>query len=243
MMNKISQLNLNNLHVLVTRPKPYGEELCELIRLAQGYPIYFPTIAFELLQDVSAINKISQQDWLIFVSPQAVNASITAIKPKLSSQTKVAAIGSGTAQALQKQKVTVDLFPEKESDSESLLALLTPQLKPNNKIMLVRGEGGRTLLAENLAAEDMTVEHYIAYRRSLPILSVPKERIDIVVCTSNESLKNLQILYPEALEKPLIVVSERMREYAKTLGIQHIKVAKGASHQAILETLMKIDCE
>ena len=72
------------MHVLVTRPNPAGAELCALI-VAQGMAVtHLPTIAFTAPHDSHAfhetIKSIGEQDWLIFVSPQAVYASVPMIR-------------------------------------------------------------------------------------------------------------------------------------------------------------------
>lgn len=62
--------------VMVTRPAPAGEELCEAVRDAGFLAIYFPTLAIvppvhpdRLTQQIATLD---HYDWLIFISPQAV---------------------------------------------------------------------------------------------------------------------------------------------------------------------------
>ncbi len=49
---------LKNLTILVTRPKPQGEELCQKIQEKLGQAIYFPTIEIVPLRESSLSEKI-----------------------------------------------------------------------------------------------------------------------------------------------------------------------------------------
>jgi len=245
--------NLHLLRVLVTRPKPQGFALCQRIEANQGHAIYLPTIEIQPPQDISVFRqglaRIDQQDWLIFVSPQAVYACAGVIVPP---QVKIAAVGKGTAQALHAAQWPVVVYPVSDWSSEGLLAIPEFQVVAGKKITIVCGEGGRELLANTLTARGAWVSLLIAYRRALPEIDVnyylhllEERQLDAVVCTSGEGLKNLQTLLGEAaqpylLSLPLVVVSERMQALAQSVGFKIIVLAKNASHEAILEALATI---
>ena len=50
-------MNLENLSILVTRPRPEGEILCQKIHVAKGRAIYLPTIDILPPKDVAAFNE------------------------------------------------------------------------------------------------------------------------------------------------------------------------------------------
>lgn len=247
---------MNKLHILVTRPHPAGTELCHLIESQGDQAIHLPTIAFEPPTDLSkfqqSIDALGEQDWLIFISPQAVYASIAAICkawPQLPPSVTVAAVGEGTAKALKKAGYIVATHPPAEWSSEGLLALPEFQSIQGKKVAIIRGEGGRELLEKTLLTRGAEVMHVIAYQRVIPkikmssYLNLLKQKtIDVMICTSYEGVQNLKKLFGDTGSLylpsiPLIVVSQRIKILAQDLGFQTIWVASNASHQAILEVL------
>jgi uncharacterized protein HemX/uroporphyrinogen-III synthase len=240
------------LRVLVTRPKPLGKELCAAIFAAGDQAIYFPTIEIvppdDTLSMEENIEMLDQLDWLIFISPQSVLQSAEKIQarwPHFPANVRIAAIGPGTAKTLEKWNFTPLLVPEKNWDSEGLLALPEFQHIHHKKIALVRGEGGREKLAEQLTARGALVSHIVAYQRALPEANpeqIQLKDLDVIICTSNEGLHNLVKLInqPGLTETPVLVISERMVKEARELGFKTIFLAKDASHHAILDALEKV---
>lgn len=258
-MNKIiPAYDLHNLRVLVTRPGVGGDTLCAAINSQHGQAIHFPTIAFlpplDSLAFQEEVSKIDQQDWLVFISPQAVYASSSTIQkkwPEFPWQVKVAAVGAGTAQALQKVKLPVHVFPAENWSSEGLLDLPEFANIAGQKILLVRGEAGRPELAEGLTARDAIVSHLISYQRSLPQIDVSEYltlvkggAIDVIICASTEGMENLKELLKPTWQFlqfiPIVVVSQRMVDVARELGFKKILMAKNASQNAIMEILSLI---
>lgn len=240
-------MNLNNLRILVTRP--YGEELCADILKHHGQPIYLPIIKIEYMTDALSSDhlakQMAQQDWLIFASQAAVYASIDAIKPYLSAQTKIAAMGEGTAKALREAKVTVTLLPPVQWSSEGLLAMPELQVLTNQRILLVRGEGGRELLATTLKTRGATVSDLIVYRRLLPEIDAEhylplfqQHKIDVIICTSQTAIDHIQQLVGAIIHQvPVVVSSMRLQDYAKKQGFDQIIIAENAGNTAILQAL------
>lgn len=251
--------NLKDLRILVTRPKPQGDALCLSIKNLGGYPIHFPTIDFAPPQNKQAfqesVKKLGEQDWLIFISPQAVYSSIPQIRrswPNFPETVRFAAVGEGTANALKQAGYNAILFPDSEHNSEALLDLPEFTQIRAKKIAVIRGDGGRELLDKTLAERGAEVLSVIAYQRILPNVNVSdclerlrKHEIDIIVCTSFEGVKNLKILlgdtgWPYLQEIPVIVMSERIKLLAEDLGFRRIWVTPHASEKALLATIVEI---
>lgn len=242
--------------VLVTRPGEAGQSLCEAIASAGGSGKHCPTIAFESILDDHAINEaltqLTAQDWFIFISPQAVRSVANAFKTYWQPHIKLAAVGSGTKNALEKLGFSPVLSPSKDMGSDALLALTAFVTVEGQHITIVRGEGGRESLADTLIARGAHVSHLVAYRRILPTIGVTPfiaqlktGKLDVVVCTSGEGVQNLKQLMGDAgwadLKRlPIIVVSERIKMLAHHLGFQTIWVASDASNAAILDQLAQI---
>lgn len=250
--------NLAGLRILVTRPSPQGEILCAHIREQGGEALHLPTIAIAPPADLAALDaaiaELAHQDWLIFVSPQAVYASIVSIRqawPHLPPHVQIAAIGAGTASALQEAGYHASAVPPPHAwHSEGLLALPAFATVANKKITLITGANGSDTLQTALTARGAHLTTAIAYERCLPrnIDIAPfqaqfqQNAIDVVIATSFTSINNLQLLLgneitPLLHRVPLLAISERIKDLARDMGFQTIWVSRNASHQAILDFL------
>lgn len=250
---------LRGLCVLVTRPSPQGEKLCQQIAAQGGQAIHLPVIAFAPSRDreayLQAIDQLGEQEWLIFISPQAVQASVPDLRrrwPVMPSTVKFAAVGGGTAEALREAGYQTALLPDSEWNSEGLLALPQFQAVAQMKIAIIRGEGGREMLDKILMERGATILPVLAYRRILPdvdaaacLQQMNKQLLSVIICTSGEAVQNLKILLGETdwkmiNESHLVVMSNRVKLLAQDLGFQRIWVTSKASNDAILEVLAKI---
>ncbi len=246
-------MTLHGLKVLVTRPKPQGEELCAKIRAEGGRAVYFPVMDIlppenrkKIKQDIA---RLAEYDIVLFVSLHAVLQSqdlIHALWPVFPSHVQVMAIGKKTADALNVLHLPrIAYYPQDHWNSEALLAspvLLDVQGK---KIAIIRGETGREELADELSRRGAHVDNMIAYRRVISKIDVQPykklidaHQIDIIICTSNEILQNLTSLLA-VQSVPLLVISERMLCFAKKLGFTNLYLANNASHDAIISELVK----
>lgn len=249
-------IDLGGLSVLVTRPDPEGSELCEMIENHGGYAYHLPTIDIAPPSDMTAfseaIKKLGEVEWLIFISPQSVYASVPAIRrawPEFPEQVKFASVGPGTAKALHQAGYLVAIHPSTEWNSEGLLNLPVFNEVKGKKIAIIRGEGGREKIDQVLSKRGAKLLQVIAYRRILPKVHVKEPlqlcqqgKIDVIISTSFESVKNLKILlgnegWPYIQKIPLLVISERIKGLAHDLGFKTIWVTHKACHQAILKTL------
>ena len=249
----MTQLN-HSLTILVTRPDPQGFELCTELMTNGFQALHLPTIDFVSIpvdENHDILNKLGHQDWLIFISPHAVYASVPCIRqrwPELPANVKFAAVGAGTAKAL-KNAGYLSTYPLDGGGADYLLALPDFQNVVNHKITLIKGEGGREELQAVLTERGAYVSMLVAYQRVLPTNDVSSyltlleaNKIDAVICTSYEGVRNLKTLigkkhWPMLSILPLIVVSERIKVLAHDLGYQTIWVAVNANHQAILDVL------
>jgi uroporphyrinogen-III synthase len=243
------------LHVMVTRPLPAGEVLCQHVVAAGGRATLFPTIVFLPPIHPAPYTDMHHYDWWIFTSPQAVYASQLALQEPWQAAQRtihIAAVGAGTAAALQAAGFSVTALPaDTDWNSEGLLDLAELQHIRGKKIAIVTGTGGRTFLQEQLQARGAAVDPIYVYQRACPAVAVDTPvallragEIDVIVCTSGDGLQNLTSLLSSAWSDlqgvALIVISERMRTLAVALGFTQIFMAKNASHNAIMETLTQL---
>src|SRR5690348_16772791 len=133
--------------VMVTRPQPEGEALCRHLQ-TQGYDtLHLPTLEIKSLADTRFLQEqiatLDQYSWAIFISRSAVRTSAALIHkqwPQLPSQLRFAAVGEGTAAALQQAGLPSAIYPPQTSSSESLLALPELQALTKQKVALFCGQ-------------------------------------------------------------------------------------------------------
>ena len=144
----------------------------------------------------------------------------------------------------------VDLQPTERFDSEGLLALPELARLDGQRVVIVRGEGGRALLGDTLKSRGAELVYAEVYRRGLPeidpgpLLDVWHQRVDLVTATSSEILANLVAMLGQAgwsllRQTPLLVISDRMREQAAQLGFETLLVAENPTNSAIVTCLCK----
>ena len=90
------------VRVLVTRPRPQGDELARVLVERGHEPVHFPLIATEALGDGPI--DVSGYDWVIVTSANGARELLRRVQGPLP---RVAAIGRATARALGQ----VDLVP------------------------------------------------------------------------------------------------------------------------------------
>lgn len=229
--------------VLVTRPAAQAAALAQAIEAAGGAAFVFPALALEAVpQDVLAapLARLREADVAVFISPGAVQFGMAAIGAAggLPPAAQIFAVGPGTARALRQQGVDGVVTPDGQ-DSEALLAL--PQLADvaGKRVMIIRGVGGRPLLADTLALRGAQVEFIECYRRTLPPADAAPllarwraGGIDAVTVTSAETLANLAALLGEAgvpllVRTPLFAPHEKIADAARRFGIEHVVATPG----------------
>jgi uroporphyrinogen-III synthase len=240
--------------ILVTRPAHQAAPLCRLIEAAGGTPLRLPALLIEPNSDTDLAQRLahlSDYQIAIFISPNAVNFGLEAAERYGGSLNSLllATVGKGSARTLQQLLDRApDLVPEGSYDSEALLQLELLQHVSGKRILIVRGVGGRELLAETLRRRGASVDYAEVYRRAAPPPppdSVWLEKADIITVTSSEALQNLVTMTPPPLHaklfaKPLLLISQRSADLARQLGFtQPPLVSPLAGDEAIVSTLIE----
>ncbi|MCH9698843.1 MAG: uroporphyrinogen-III synthase [Gammaproteobacteria bacterium] len=248
---------LQGITVLVTRPEPQNLKLKQLIEQAGGKAILFPVLEILPVTNTSkAVRQLSAAnhwDWIIFTSVNAVNHALEICHNQLplSLRTHIAAIGKATARSLQSRQIKVDLIPP-QSSSEGLLQSLVVQLNDKSRCLIIKGEGGRSLLRTELTNKGVQVDTVDVYRRTCPGLNPSSlleqwssGGIDYVVVNSVETLTNLvQIIETAGLallkDTMLIALSKRVQHAAEKIELSKTITAIDTSDNGIIETLVKL---
>ena len=237
--------------IAITRPAPQAKRLSQLITQAGGAVISFPLIEIAPLTDLSPFQQVianmTDYDWAIFISSNAVEHSLPHLqKQGIPDSLKFAAIGPTTAQSLQSFGIKNTLIPQGRFDSESLLALPAFQHMQGQKVMIVRGVGGREVLADTLKTRGAEVVFAECYQRINPQTNCQlleqayqHQQLQAIVVTSSEAMRHLLDLAGNAdwlKHTPILVNHERVAEFA--VGYK-VNVAETSGDEAMFELLKK----
>ena len=220
---------LEGCGVLVTRPEHQADELAAAIEEAGGEAIRFPVIDIEP-QDSAEVNRrieaLPASDITIFISTNAVIYGLPYVD---GDETAIAAIGPSTTAAIETAGRQVDIFPAQGFDSVQLLAEAGLQDVAGKNIRIIRGDGGRELLAETLRERGATVDYLPVYRRltrvySPNLLTGIEHRwrdgqVNCVIAMSVDSLDRLLEILPAGCRQlldntPLVTPSTRVLQTA-----------------------------
>ena len=258
-MTAMTLTPLAGLTVLVTRPAGQAGGLCERIAGAGGVAIGAPLLRIAAAANPEAaqalLNDQAPWDWLIFVSANAVRhaAALGDWRACTAGRTRLAAVGEATAAALAQAGLRVALAPRPPFNSEALLADPLLAEVRGQRVLIVRGAGGREHLAAELRARGAEVAYAEVYQR-LPATATEfaphlaawaDGRYDAVVVTSGEALNSLTSLLRGAGLDPrqgpaLVVPGARLAALARQSGWPQVIVAEQAGDEAVLAALEQV---
>jgi uroporphyrinogen-III synthase len=245
----MSDVDLKGKGILVTRAAHQAEGLVARILACQGKVVCFPALEITPCEQPGPARELLFQTWdfILFVSPNAVTHALKLLSGNRL-HASLGAVGQATAEVLRHNGYSIELIPGDRYDSEGLLLL--PQLQDisGKKVLIVRGEGGRAHLGDRLQARGAEVGYAEVYRRVRPqsdpgpLLAQWPDRIDLVSATSVEVLENLTLMlgsagWPLLRHTPLLVISQRMRDVAETMGFETVIMAEGAGDDAIISAI------
>lgn len=242
--------------VLVTRPAHLQQGAISRLRAAGYDPVSLPLLRIDAVdiesRDAGPIrNSILNLDLytkVIFISRNAAHIGAELIDqywPQLPVGVEWLAIGQGTADQLAAFGIEATVNPG--VDSEALLD--TPQLQElsDQRILLIKGVGGRDLLQHALEARGAQVDTAEVYQRSVCSYTEAElaeklgtklgaklsKMVDAALLTSGEALQALKKL-GLACDTVLVVPSDRVALQAAKLGYTDVVTANGASDEAML---------
>jgi uroporphyrinogen-III synthase len=254
--------------IVVTRPAQQAAALLEALRAVDAEPLFFPVIEIVPLTDVSPLHaladKLSDYDFAFFVSANAVEQTL-AIIPRGSwpASLRIVTVGPGSARALQSHGFDNVMLPASQFDSEGVLDLpaLQTQAVAGKRVLILRGNGGRELLAQGLIERGARVDVQTCYQRrrahTSPTALLQRfaaGELDAISFTSSEGARNFADLLNEDSHAtgdhardakpgsallaalPCFVPHSRIEAHLRALGAQHI-VLTGAGDAALIASL------
>jgi len=260
-MSTKSKVPLQNATVLVTRPGGKGTELVEQLstlgaeaRVANILEIQLQAESAEMR---AVLSEIFPSTILVFVSIHAVRAfeqTMTLTGQTLPTGVRIAAIGETTAKALKALGVEVAFSPKEQMNSEGLIASFKGVSLSNQKVILFRGQTGRTLLSDTFRDRGALVIEIEAYLRRylkpdlgslLSNFSAEKQRT--IILTSVELLHGLiecavdQEQRANLLSSDLVVFSQRIADAAVASGfVGRVVIAPETSNSGLVKATLSL---
>ena len=240
-LNWFEKRPLFGRRIVVTRTRKQASKLSDQLRALGADVFELPTIRVEPPEDLRAFGELVrdayQYDWLIFTSPNGVDAFFEMFF-KLYDDTreignvKIGAIGPATAERVKAFHLTVDLQPEEFVAEAMIDSLQKFQSVENLKFLLVRAERARDVLPKRLSTLGAIVDEAIAYR-TVPetddltgaIGRFRNEGADLITFTSSSTVENflaLKLPWPPNLKTASIgpITSETMRRLGLTVDVE-----------------------
>jgi len=194
------------MKVVVTRRREQARPLVERLEALGLEVVECPLIEVEPLEEPHAVDT-SGYDWVVVTS--ANGADLFASR-RTGDRARIAAIGPGTAETLQRLGIEPDLVP-RVSTQEGLADELP---RPTGRVLFVGAEGSRRMLIGALDADFLPL-----YRTTL--LTPPAPSGDLVVLASGSAARSFA-----ALGAPLPAVS---------IGPQTTRAARAAGLDVVAE--------
>jgi uroporphyrinogen-III synthase len=234
--------------VVITRPRAQAAPLAAAVAALGRTPVLLPLLEISPLPDQlplqSVLADLAGYALVAFVSPNAIDAAFAHIAA-WPAGVMLAVLGEGSRAALAAHGVTdanariASPGLDAGSDSESLLRTLDLPALAGRRVLIVRGESGRELMADGFTAAGAMVTTVAAYRRRVPPLDAGLaaqlhallDGSNDWIVTSSEALRGLMALV-EQLEpastvsklqqQHWIVPHARIAESARALGLYRV---------------------
>ena len=248
--------------VVITRPIAQAESLARSVAALGREVVVFPLLEIHPLPDPAALraalNDLSQYAMVAFVSPNAIHAVFEHILC-WPTEVALAVVGEGSRITLAQYGLDASnstiFYPRDpaRTDSQTLLDALDLDALRGRRVLIVRGESGRELLADALRGAGVQVTQVAAYRRAAPDLdAVRSSQLQALldspndwIVTSSEALGILLKMVANIAgnagvakmqQKHLIVPHARIAEIASKLHFQHITLT-GSGDERLLAAL------
>ncbi|MGQ9504590.1 MAG: uroporphyrinogen-III C-methyltransferase [Thermogutta sp.] len=239
--------------ILVTRPEEQVGDLQLMLEAWGAYVINHPVIEVNPPQTWEAvdatIDSLSEFAWAVFSSANGVRFFIDRIRQRnkdtrVFAATKIAAIGPGTAAALNNRYLQVDLVP-KEYRAESLAEELN-RLAERGRILLIRASRGRQVLPELLTNAGWQVFQVVAYQsvdvtqaETHVLEQMDEGKIEWVTVTSSGIAHSLVRLFGERLRKTrLASISPVTTATLEELGFQPAVEAQEYTMRGLVSAIL-----
>lgn len=199
--------------IVVTRSRKQAGVLTKSLAELGADVIEIPTIRTEpptnLREFAEMVRDAHAYDWLLFTSPNAVEAFFEMFYRIYSDAreiggTRIAAVGPATAQKIRDYRLRVDVQPDEFVPEAIVDALRKDGDIENLRVLIPRAEITRDVLATMLTKLGAIVDETIAYRTvpetndiSGALARFDAEDVDLITFTSSSTVENFLALRPK----------------------------------------------
>jgi uroporphyrinogen III methyltransferase/synthase len=185
--------------VVVTRAREQASELAERLERLGAQVVELPAITLEPVD--FDLPDLSTFAWVVFTSANGVahfferGVRAAGLDARALAGTRIAAIGPGTARALDARGVRADLVPERFV-AESLLAAFPAPATPGDRVLIPRAEVARDALPAGLVERGYDVTVLAVYRTvtatpdEADLATVRAGAVDAITFTSSSTVAN-----------------------------------------------------
>lgn len=236
--------------VVITRPLAQATGLARQVAALGRQPVIFPLLEIAPLDDPMPLRAMldSLEDYALvaFVSPNAIDATFAHLS-KWPASVPIAVMGEGSRAALAAHGLTdanATIFSPRNAertDSETLLEVLDLDALRGRKVLIVRGESGRELLADRLREQGVAVTHIAAYSRRAPLLTAATRQQLLTlldaendwIVTSSEALRILVKMVRQLDGADSVVKMQQQK-----IIVPHVRIAETAQSEGFLNVLL-----
>ena len=247
-------VDLSGINVLNTRPLARADALQTALLATGAIVAQLPLLEIETLalsaEARQSLLDLDRYRWVFVVSPTAAELGLQHLGDYWPQWRPITvdwlAVGESTAQVL-RQALLNPIVPDEES-SEGLLRLpVFQQRQTGDRLLVLRGEGGRNLVRDSLDGQGVGVDYVELYRRRLPPdtmirwqqLISTQGLPDVVILTSGESLQHWLAIAGEAAMSVIpLVISPRLAVIAQKAGLKPCIIAASTRPEAIIDALL-----
>lgn len=192
--------------VVVTRSRAQAAELVRALRDLGATTLAFPTFRVREAPDREAVRaaarSLERYDWVVFTSVNGVEALWGALcevgrDARAFGASRVAAIGPGTAAALNARGIHADIVPREYVAEAALAALAEVGPWGGRRVLLPRAAGARDVLPRGLQSLGAEVDGVVAYvtepdRGDVEALREELRRggVDVITFTASSTVRN-----------------------------------------------------
>ena len=234
--------------VVLTRPQADSERLSEALQNEGFQTRVMPIITIEAIPtaEQAPAPSLRNDALCIFISANAVRFGLPQLGSALArdSDLTVIAVGNKTRDTLAAEGIQAQV--PVRADSEGLLAMPALSAPDSRDVVIVKGEGGRELLASELTGRGARVTEWACYRRCWPevdmsgLLEISAGLI--FQASSGEMVSRLSELLAgggqvDLFQSSIIVPSDRVARLATEIGWGQVIRAEDASDDAFIRAL------
>ncbi|HEX6308943.1 MAG TPA: uroporphyrinogen-III synthase [Longimicrobiales bacterium] len=160
---------LEGVRIAVTRPADAAPALAEALRAAGAEPVVVPLTRIAPPLDIAPLQEaaahLDRYSWVVFTSANAVEALASAIGSGEPVRSRIAVVGSGTADAVRRRLGrSPDLVPDDFSAQGLVTALRREGTLRSARILWPRGDRARDVIPQALLDAEALLDDPIAYR-------------------------------------------------------------------------------